>query len=388
MQSVVSYGYLLIPLVALNLVWMMLDILAHPANPEVRLDALWLILIGNLVMMGSYDFAFGRNMSNPEGSMGLYIGTVRWFLSRLILWLMLPITGVTVVVASAAYAVIPGDQILGKVGFILVCGFYAAGLCIVVGHELVHSNSKFDRTVGGLLLCLVCYASFKIEHVRGHHDHVATPEDPSSAKRGQSFYAFLPTAILRNIHKAWELERKRLAGSSRTGKILRNEMLGWTVIELLLVFTILFTLGALAAFFFVISALVAIAVLELINYVQHYGLRRRRLEDGNYERVDKNHSWNSPYWYTQFIFANLMRHSDHHLYEKRPYQILRVSNDMPLLPFPVHWCFLIAFIPPLWFWIMDPIVDYYNELNHSSDGRDMDGEIEDISPRIAALTRT
>jgi alkane 1-monooxygenase len=225
---------------------------------------------------------------------------------------------------------------------------------MVAGHELIHRKRSFQRAAGGLLLATVAYGSFKIEHIRGHHVCVATPDDPSSAPRGLDLYRFLLRAVPGNIARAWRLEAQRLRAQGTNALGPRNEFLLWTITTLSLAAGILIAYGGRGLVFFVVQCLVAIWLLETINYVEHYGLRRYRRPDGRYERVTADHSWDAPFLWSNWFLLNLQRHPDHHLHAAKPYQLLDHHPESPQLPGPYSAMIVLAHIPWLWTRVMDP----------------------------------
>jgi alkane 1-monooxygenase len=242
----------------------------------------------------------------------------------------------------------------GMVAWIVSTGVLGGILAINPAHELVHKTSRLERFCGGLLLTCVGYHGFKIEHVRGHHVNVATPADSSSARFGESVYAFVPRALRDNVRNAWRLEAQRLRQGGRRVWSLDNEMLRWTALWLVLLAAFALWLGVAGALFFVAQGIAAAGTLEIINYVEHYGLERRAVAPGRYERVTHLHSWNAPQRIGNWLLFNLQRHSDHHANAWRRYQLLQHHDDSPQLPAGYATMFVLALVPPLWRRIMDP----------------------------------
>lgn len=241
---------------------------------------------------------------------------------------------------------------LGVVGLCVSVGLLTGILGITTAHELIHKSTKLEATAGGFLLSTVCYASFKVEHIYGHHVTVSTPQDASSARLWQSVYTFVPQAIARNFFNAW-----RLAGlqAQRRGHCLwQSELVGWSLCSLAMLSICYVVAGWLGVVFFLGQSLVAITELEIINYIEHYGLRRKQLADGKYERVRPVHSWNSSYWFTNLVLFQLQRHSDHHAIASRRYSQLQHHEEAPQLPGGYGAMILLALIPPLWFRIIHP----------------------------------
>lgn len=243
----------------------------------------------------------------------------------------------------------------GSAGWILSTGVLGGILAINPAHELIHKAGWLERAAGGLLLASVGYHGFKIEHVRGHHVHVATERDTSTAQLGESVYAFVPRALRRNARSAWALEAARLRAAGLSPWSWRNEMLEWTVGWMSIGAAFAAGWGMVAAAFYVVAGLGAAATLEVINYIEHYGLQRRRVAPGRYERVTHRHSWNASQRLSNWLLFNLQRHSDHHAHARRDYPLLRHHDDSPQLPAGYATMFVLALVPPLWRRVMDPL---------------------------------
>ncbi|MDK9556807.1 alkane 1-monooxygenase [Marinobacter sp. M216] len=247
---------------------------------------------------------------------------------------------------------------VGGLGWIVSIGI-VGGLGINVAHELIHKDAKLETRAGGLLLSLVCYGGFKVEHLRGHHVHVSTPEDASSSRYNQSLYEFLPQAYVRNFLNAWKLEAQRLERKGLKALSWRNELVWWYSISALALTAFAIAFGWLGAAFFLGQSFIAFTLLEIVNYLEHYGLHRRKLDNGRYERTTPEHSWNSNYFLTNVFLFHLQRHSDHHAYAKRRYQVLRHHEIAPQLPAGYAAMIVVAMFPSLWKRIMNPRVEAY-----------------------------
>lgn len=252
------------------------------------------------------------------------------------------------------------DWILFTVDFGLVTG----GIGITVAHELGHKKSAFDRFCSQFLLMMVFYMHFYIEHNRGHHVHVATPQDPATAARGQNAYKFWWQSVSGSWQHAWKLEKEQLLRKGASPWGLKNRMLLYSILPLLFVALLTLVASVLAGrwvwempLFVVAQSLVAITLLELVNYIEHYGITRKELAPGQFEKVNPLHSWNSSYAVSNFFLFQLQRHSDHHYHASKRYQVLSHFNESPQLPFGYPAMILVALIPPLWFHTMDPLLD-------------------------------
>lgn len=236
---------------------------------------------------------------------------------------------------------------------VVIVGEYSAFVGILTAHELMHRRSAAKRNLAFLLMSLTGYAHFCVEHVYGHHVRVATPEDPATARKGESLYRFLPRTIVGSFKSAWRLEAERLERAGHGRWSWRNQILRWHGFTLALMIGISLLLGPLALLFFVLQAAFAVFGLEAINYLEHYGLMRERRAGGGYERVRPEHSWNSSHFLSNINMFNLGRHSDHHAQSNRPFYKLRHYDEAPQLPYGYTGSFLLAMVPPLWFKVMD-----------------------------------
>lgn len=222
-----------------------------------------------------------------------------------------------------------------------------------IGHELGHKKNKLDRKLAKLALAIAAYGHFFIEHNQGHHKHVATPEDPASSKMGENIYSFalreLPGAILR----AHQLEKRRLKNRGKSVYSFDNEFLQSMVLSFSAYASLAVWLGPSVIPYLFISAFWSMWQLTSANYIEHYGLLRTQLPNGRYERPQPHHSWNSNHVFSNWALFHLQRHSDHHANATRSYQSLRHFNGLPTLPNGYFGMYPIAYIPWLWFKVMD-----------------------------------
>lgn len=235
----------------------------------------------------------------------------------------------------------------------LLCGVYG----INVAHELGHRARRWERDLSRALLLSSLYMHFIIEHNRGHHRRVATPDDPASARFGESIYAFWPRTILFSFISAWRIEADRMADQGRRTLSVHNEMIRAVVIEALFVGLIGFLWGTFTLLCFLAAAMIGILLLETVNYIEHYGLGRPINERGNHGRVQHIHSWNSDHRLGRLMLFELTRHSDHHFMASRKYQVLRSEPHSPQLPTGYPGMMVLSLIPPFWFRVVDPIVE-------------------------------
>lgn len=313
----------------------------------------WFPLFFLFVLLPMADYALGHDPVNVPPGQERAVSHSAWF--RGLTFACLPVQ-LAVLAWSAWWFSHAGFGPPGVAGWLLSQGVVGGILAINTAHELIHKDGRLEPFVGGLLLASVGYHGFKIEHLRGHHVHVSTPEDASSARFGQSLWHFLPRAMWRNTLNAWRLEARRLHGLGLPTLHWRNEMMGWTLAWLLFAGLFLAWLGPVGLAFFLLQGLLAAGSLEIINYIEHYGLERERLPDGRYERTTHLHSWNSDYALSNLLLFQLQRHSDHHAFPKRRYAILRHQPDSPQLPGGYAAMFVLALVPPLWKRVVDPRV--------------------------------
>jgi alkane 1-monooxygenase len=241
-------------------------------------------------------------------------------------------------------------------------------VAINVGHELIHRPTRLQRLIGGLLLSSVGYGVFKVEHVRGHHLRVATPEDGASARRGEGLWHFVPRSVISTFGHALTIESLRMARqhpathpASRLRRIAGNEALAWIAVSLMLAMAIGLSFGIDAVMFWLLTCAVAILELEIINYIEHYGLQRQRQADGRYEAVEPRHSWNANTALVNAFLLNLQRHSDHHRHGAKPYVGLSSMAAAPQMPAGYGAMVMLALVPPLWRTVMDRCLDRYLE---------------------------
>ncbi|MCX7165823.1 MAG: alkane 1-monooxygenase [Rhodocyclales bacterium] len=308
------------------------------------------------------DYAVGRDTANPDEA-GETQAMQNEVYYRALTLLALPIQ--VLLLAWSGWVFVHGDLgFFGHLGWLVSMGVVSGINAINIAHELIHRHGRLEPWAGGVLLSLVAYGGFKVEHVRGHHVNVSTLQDASSARYGQSLYAFLPHAWKWNFLNAWRLETERLQRRGLPWLHWRNELIWWYGLTLVAAASMTLAYGWPGLLFFAGQSFVALTELEIINYVEHYGLHRRRLADGRFERTTHQHSWNSSYRVTNLFLFQLQRHSDHHAHPARRYQVLRHFDDSPQLPGGYAAMVLLALTPPLWRRVMDPRVEAYyrNEL--------------------------
>lgn len=274
---------------------------------------------------------------------------------RALLWTYLAAQiGLTIWAAAAVMQ--PGVGLLAPIGLTASVGLTSGIFGIVAAHEMVHSQRAAERALGLTFFACIGYMHFRIAHVHGHHVRAATFEDPASARKGETAYAFVVRSTLGQAREAWAFERKRLLRRGRPVWSVGNRMLLYLVTELL-VLAAAAMLGWAALAFWIGQAVVAIITLELFNYIAHYGLERRRTPAGGYERLAARHSWNSTRRMNNWSLFNMGRHSDHHRRPTRAYQRLEPETAAPELPTGYAGAILMALVPPLWRKVMDRRAD-------------------------------
>jgi alkane 1-monooxygenase len=231
----------------------------------------------------------------------------------------------------------------------LLCGTFG----INVAHELGHRVTKFEQTLAKLLLLTSLYMHFFIEHNKGHHKNVATPEDPSSARYNEPVYTFYFRTIIFSYLSAWKIANDEMRKKGLSVLNLKNEMLQAHIIQIAFVALVFFMFTPLITLYFLAAAFIGILLLETVNYIEHYGLQRKQMASGNYERAMPTHSWNSSHPLGRLMLFELSRHSDHHYLASRKYQILQHHDNAPQLPTGYPGSMLLALLPPAWFYVMN-----------------------------------
>lgn len=239
------------------------------------------------------------------------------------------------------------------VGTILSLGIVLGANGINVAHELGHRKTRWERILGKILLIPSHYTHFYVEHNLGHHLHVSTPDDPSTAKYNQNLYAFWYQTITGTYKKAWQIQMKLNQVNEVSFFSIYNDMFWFSIIQVVYLGIIVYFFGTLGFIIALFSGIVGFLLLETINYIEHYGLRRNKLASGRYERVSEKHSWNSNHIMGRIILYELTRHSDHHYKASKKYQILEYHDVSPQMPFGYPTSMVLSLFPPLWFAVMN-----------------------------------
>jgi alkane 1-monooxygenase len=243
---------------------------------------------------------------------------------------------------------------LALAGIVAMAGMTMGINGINIAHELGHRSDKFSQWMAQLLLLPCGYMHFFIEHNLGHHRYVSTDKDPASARKNETVYGFWIRSLWGGWISAWRLERDRLSRASFSFWHIQNRMLWYTVLQITWFVSIGFIFSTKVALLMLLVSLVSILMLETVNYIEHYGLRRKEVRPGYFESVKPFHSWNSDFIIGRIVLFDLTRHSDHHYKSTRPYQILRHLPDSPQLPAGYPACMVMSLLPPLWFRMIHP----------------------------------
>jgi len=336
---------------ALSVVWPLLPLTGLAAHHFSGLEiGLALPLLISYGLMPLLDALIGEDENNPPEAVVPQLDADRYY--RWLTWATVPLHFVALI-ACAGWA---GTQDLSwwALGLLAYVAGADAGLGLNTAHELGHKHNRLEQLLARLALAVPAYGHFTVEHGRGHHRWVATPEDHASSRMGESIYRFALRELPGGIRRAWALESERLAAQGRSPWSWHNTMLQSYAVTLLLQGGLVAAFGWVMLPFLAIHNLVAWWQLTSANYVEHYGLLRRKLPSGAYEAPQPHHSWNTNHLVTNLATFHLQRHSDHHAYPSRRYQCLRHFPDLPQLPSGYFGMFPLAYVPPLWFKVMDP----------------------------------
>ena len=322
------------------------------------IGALW--FFGPVLVFGFFpllDLAIGMDARNPPESVLKWLEQDRYY--RWCTYAYIPVQYGGLVLACWLWSH-GALSTIDRVGLALTVGM-VSGVAINTAHELGHKRASLERWLSRVALAQSGYGHFFIEHNRGHHVRVATPEDPASARLGESFYGFLPRTVIGSLRSAWELEHARLARLERSPWTLRNDILSAWAMSIALFGALVAVFGAVVLPYLALQAVVGFSLLEVVNYLEHYGLLRQRREDGRYERTRPEHSWNSNSAASNVLLYHLQRHSDHHANPLRRYQALRHVEEAPQLPTGYAGMIVTALLPPVWRRIMDHrVLAHYN----------------------------
>ena len=338
--------------------WLWAMSVFYPIEPLVGIwlhslsgNELWLLLplFLNFGLGPIIDWTLGEDRNNPPDAVVMQLDQDHYY--RRLTYATVPLHFVTLVGASW-YASTQGLTVWGLIGLAIVAGM-TSGLAINTGHELGHKNSRIEKLLAKLVLAVPAYGHFTIDHNLGHHRNVSTPGDPASARMGESIYKFAIREIPGALKEAWTIERDRLQRRERSYWHPNNQILQSYYLTALLNIALIVWLGWVMVPFLLLHHASAYWQLTSANYIEHYGLLREQDENGKYERCEPRHSWNSNHVFSNLVLFHLERHSDHHANPLRRYQALRHFDDAPQLPNGYFGVYLMAYVPVLWFRVMD-----------------------------------
>jgi alkane 1-monooxygenase len=308
------------------------------------------------VLLPVLDRVLGEDFSNPPESAVTQLEQDMFY--RAMVWAYVPMQMIGTIL-GAWIAVTHPLSWMGYAALVLTVGAIN-GVGIGTAHELGHKKEAVDRWLSKIALAPSAYGHFFVEHNRGHHKRVATPEDPASARMGESFWAFLPRSFLGSLQSAWALEQERLNQKGMKVWHPQNHNLQAWGLTLVLFGALVAWLGWMALPFLLVQAVYAASMLEVVNYVEHYGLLRQKDTAGRYVRCEPEHSWNSNHLAGNLLLYQLQRHSDHHAHPSRRYQALRHFESAPQLPAGYATMISVAYCPPLWFaWMDHRVMKHY-----------------------------
>lgn len=317
---------------------------------------MWALFAFFYVLIPLLDWIVGEDFNNPPESLVPDLESDRYY--SWVLYAFAPIQyGVFFVGCYLAATMdLAWYDMLGlMIGVGIVGGFG-----INTGHELGHKKDAFDRWLARICLAQTAYGHFYVEHNRGHHKNVSTPVDPATSRMGEIFWTFLPRSVIGAVRSAWHLEAERLGRQGRSVWSVHNENLQAWAMTVVLFGGVIAWLGPKVIPFLIVQAAYGFSLLEVVNYLEHYGLLRRQGADGRFERCQPEHSWNSNHIVTNVFLYHLQRHSDHHAHPTRKYQALRHFEHAPQLPSGYAAMLLLAYVPPLWFKVMDKrLINHY-----------------------------
>ncbi len=311
----------------------------------------WIVLplLLNYVIAPILDWVLGEDPSNPPEEIVSQLEQDLYY--RRLTYIVVPLHFISLL-GAAAYAATQDLSAWAILGLAAVAGV-TSGLAINTGHELGHKNSQLEKLLAKIVLAVPAYGHFTIDHNQGHHRNVSTPDDPASARMGESIYKFALRESPGALREAWAFERDRLARRARPVWHSNNQILQSYALTALLTIGLVGAFGWIVIPFLIVHNLVAWWQLTTANYIEHYGLLRRKDARGKFERCEPHHSWNSNHIYSNLVLLHLARHSDHHTHPTRRYQSLRHYDDLPTLPSGYFSAYLLAYIPTLWFRFMD-----------------------------------
>lgn len=336
--------------------WMLSTLLPLVGSTGVLLyeltDQSWTLMVPLLfiyLIIPALDLVFSTDESNPNEAQVAKLEQSAFY--DWVLYLMLPLHFL-VFVGLIYYVVSVPLTVWMQATLVLTLGIFG-GLAVNLGHELGHKKDRLAKNLAKLSLASGAYGHFNIEHNAGHHREVATPEDSASARFGESIYRFALREIPGGVRRAWQIETNRLMHKGLSWYALDNQILHSYAMTLVVYIALTLWLGWGALLVLLLHVPIVWWQLTSANYIEHYGLLRQKLSNGQYERCQPKHSWNSNHLVSNLVLFHLQRHSDHHANPSRHYQSLRHFEEAPQLPTGYMGMFLVAYVPPLWYRVMD-----------------------------------
>ncbi|ALG86288.1 alkane 1-monooxygenase [Gordonia phthalatica] len=341
-----------------------------------QLDAGWLATVSPVwwwigpiliyVLLPILDIFFGPDGQNPPEELMEQLENDKYY--RYCTYVYIPFQMLSIVFACYLWTasdlswlgIEGGLGLASKIGLAFSIGAMG-GIGINTAHELGHKKVSLERWLSKITLAQTFYGHFYIEHNRGHHVRVATPEDPASSRFGENFWTFLPRSVYGSLKSAWELEATRLKRQDKSVFHPSNDVLNAWAMSIVLWGALTAIFGWQILPFVAIQAVYGFSLLETVNYLEHYGLLRQKNERGRYVRCTPQHSWNSDHICTNIFLYHLQRHSDHHANPTRRYQTLRSFDEAPNLPSGYASMITLAYFPPIWRKVMDHrVLDHYD----------------------------
>ncbi len=323
----------------------------------------WTVLLLPIMtwyLISALDAAIGLNLNN--GDLEATDDDLFWY--RLITMIWAPLQFITI---FGLIAYVGSTTHLGtweKIGLFFGFGVINGTIGINYSHELMHQKNKLERHMADALLGMVLYSHYRSEHLLVHHRYIGTPRDPVTARMDESFYQFYPRVLRASFLSALRAEKAMLDRKDLPASDLSNPFWKYAAIQGAFLFLALILGGWSGLGLFLLQASVAIWQLELVNYIEHYGLTRKHLSEGKYEHVQPRHSWNAAHKASNWLLINLQRHSDHHYKPDRRFPILQnyTEADAPQLPFGYPIMTMAAMVPPLFRRVMHPRVHKWREM--------------------------
>jgi alkane 1-monooxygenase len=354
MRKINKYGYLLVFIIPISIV------LSYYAN---SIYAFYILPFLIFVLLPIVDPLVGTDDTNFEKSLAQELKDEKYYRVILYVWTVVQ----TAVMIWICYLFVFTEVNLHLFVLLLLNTMIMnGGVGITIAHELGHKTTKLEKFLAKFLLIQVAYGYFYVEHNRGHHVHVATPKDPATARKNQSYYAFWKQAVIGGFFNSIKIENERLKQKKVKSTIWTNETYRLSIISVLLFilinafsYSINAEINYSLAIFLALQAFLSFSLLEAVDYIEHYGIQRKEISEGVYEKVNPNHSWNANFIYSNYLLFQLQRHADHHMYATKNYQVLNAYEDSPQLPNGYPAMVILTLIPPLWFKYMNSRLEHW-----------------------------